>query len=110
MGVAPVRGSRAAALPPKGTNVSVFRDRAEWIEELEFKLGPQRGRLAATMDLLTDAVIVLGTHEAYCRAARGSTRPAPDLREALRHLEHAKELIAGMLSDPAKPSTPPGRA
>ena len=35
--------------------MSVYEDRKQALEEYEFRMGLERGRLAVTMDLLTDA-------------------------------------------------------
>lgn len=78
--------------------MSVFAERAELLDRLEFKFGKQRGRLAATMDVLSDAEVLLGSHLAYCQAARGSSRPPPDLDDARRQVQYAKELVASLLA------------
>ncbi len=77
--------------------MSVFRERAELIDHLVFKLGTQRGRLAACMDILTDLTVVLGTHTAYCQKGKSDARPAADIRVALQQVAHVKELIATLL-------------
>jgi hypothetical protein len=79
--------------------MSVFIDRHDLVEPLEFKWGRQRGRLAAAMDILSDLAVVLGTHSAYCRAAGRVDRPAQDIQAALEHIQHAKELVASLLED-----------
>lgn len=81
--------------------MSVFKQRSQQLDRFEFQYGRQRGRLAATMDILTDLAVLLGTHTAYCQAAKTSPQPARDMREALRQIEHAKELIASLLHGPA---------
>ncbi len=82
--------------------MSVFSDRSELIEPLEFKWGRTRGRLAAANDILSDLAVVLGTHSAYCQAARQSTRTPDDLLYAQTCLRHAKELLATLLDDAAR--------
>ena len=79
--------------------MSVFVDRHDLVEQLEFKGGRQRGRLAATMDILSDLAVVLGTHSAYCRAAGRPDRPPQDMQAAFEHVQHAKELVASLLED-----------
>jgi len=78
--------------------MSVFSDRHDLLENLEFKHGPRRGRLVAAMDILSDAQITIGTHAAYCKQPRDPTRPTRDVEEVLRHIEHAKELLADVLA------------
>lgn len=77
--------------------MSVFDQRHELIEHFEFKLGRERGRLAAAQDLLSDLAVILGSHAAYCRVERGTTRTPADLQAALRNVEHVKELVASLL-------------
>ncbi len=81
--------------------MTVFQERAELLERFEFKHGRQRGRLAATMDILSDLAVLLGTHAAYCRLARRSPQTPRDIADALRHVEHARELLASLLAPPA---------
>lgn len=91
--------------------MSVFTERSELLDTLEFQLGRHRGRLAAAMNILADAVILVGAHQAYCRSARGADRPLPDLVQALTHLNHARELVASLLTPEHGPGdTPPVRA
>lgn len=87
--------------------MSVFVDRVDLVEPLEFKWGRRRGRLAASMDILSDLAVVLGTHAAYCRAARQSVHPPQDVQAALTHVQHAKELIASLLAEAAEEAPPP---
>ena len=77
--------------------MSVFEDRRELLENLEFKHGLVRGRLAASMDILSDAQVTIGTHAAYCKQPRDPSRPTRDIEEALRLLDHVKELLADVL-------------
>lgn len=73
--------------------MSVFEERGELLDHLEFKLGPTRGRLAAAIDILSDAQIAVGTHAAYCKQPRDPTRPTRDIEDVLRRLDHVKELL-----------------
>lgn len=88
--------------------MSVFLERAALLEDLEFKLGPVRGRLAALLDILSDVEVGVGAHTAYCQAAKHAARPPRDLREALRQVGHAKELAAALLNaaGDSKPRAP----
>lgn len=84
--------------------MSVFSERSELIETLEFKWGRARGRLAAANDILSDLAVTLGTHAAYCQAARQSTRVSSDLTYAQTCLRHAKELLASLLEEQPRES------
>lgn len=77
--------------------MSVFEDRRDLLENLEFKHGPLRGRLAASMDILSDAQVTIGAHAAYCKRPRDPSRPTRDIEEALKLLDHVKELLADVL-------------
>ena len=53
--------------------LSVFYDRQAELEKYEFMMGEARGRLAVTLDALTDAPILAGSIECTARA-RGTLR------------------------------------
>lgn len=78
---------------------SAFDDRRETLEKHEFMLGIPRGRLAVTLDMITDALILVGQHGVYCTSARNPTQPALDLRTVMQQLTGAKELIQSVLQE-----------
>lgn len=84
--------------------MSVFDDRRDLLDHLEFKYGVVRGRLAATMDILTDAQVAIGAHAAYCKQPRDPSRPTRDIEEVLKQLGDAKELLADVLAALGKTS------
>ena len=43
-------------------------------------MGLERGRLAVTLDLLTDALVLVGQHGVYCQSARQPGKPAMDIQ------------------------------
>jgi len=77
--------------------VSVFYDRQAEIEKYEFMMGVARGRLAVTLDALTDALILVGQHGVYCSSARNPAVPALDLQAVLANINGAKELVASVM-------------
>ena len=79
--------------------MSVFDDHREEIEKHEFMMGTARGRLAVTMDLLTDALILVGQHGVYCTSNRNPARPAMDLQGVLGSLNGAKELVSSVMEE-----------
>jgi hypothetical protein len=79
--------------------MSVFEDHKEEIEKHEFMMGPARGRLAVTMDLLTDALILVGQHGVYCTSNRNPSKPAMDLQTVLSSLNGAKELVSSVMEE-----------
>lgn len=77
--------------------MSVFDDHKDELEKYEFMMGTARGRLAVTLDLLTDALILVGQHGVYCTSNRNPSKPALDLQNVLASIEGAKELIASVM-------------
>ena len=56
-------------------------------------MSPVRGRLATALDILTDALTLVGQHGVYCRSARQPQYPAMDVRLVLDQIQDSKELI-----------------
>ncbi len=79
--------------------MSVYEDRRRELEEYEFRMGMERGRLAVTLDLLTDAMVLVGQHGVYCQSARQPGKPAMDVQLIDRSLADAKELIASVMAE-----------
>ena len=78
---------------------SAFDDQRETLEKHEFMLGIPRGRLAVTLDMITDALILVGQHGVYCTSARNPNVPALDLQTVLQQLTGAKELIQSVMQE-----------
>ena len=79
--------------------MSVYDDRKQALEEYEFRMGIERGRLAVTLDLLTDAVVLVGQHGIYCQSARQPGKPAMDIEMISQCLTGAKELVASVMKE-----------
>jgi hypothetical protein len=77
--------------------MSVYQDRKDDLERLEFQMGLERGRLAVTLDLLTDALVLVGQHGVYCQSARQPGKPAMDIQIINRCIADAKELVASVM-------------
>lgn len=77
--------------------MSVFDEQKTELERHEFMMGPERGRLAVALDLLTDSLILVGQHGVYCNSARNPSKPALDLQAVQSGLEGAKELIQSVM-------------
>jgi hypothetical protein len=77
--------------------MSVFYDRQQELEKYEFMMGEARGRLAVTLDALTDALVLIGQHGVYCSSARNPAVPALDLQAVLVNINGAKELVATVM-------------
>jgi hypothetical protein len=80
-------------------SMSVFDDRKDELEKHEFMMGPARGRLAVTLDALTDALVLVGQHGVYCQSARQPGRPAMDVQIILKSLNDAKELVSSVMQE-----------
>jgi hypothetical protein len=81
-------------MPAPQTAIAQRRDD---LERFEFMLGPERGRLAVTLDMLTDALILIGQHGIYCVSSRNPSKPALDLEAVLSEIGGAKELIQSVM-------------
>jgi hypothetical protein len=79
--------------------MSVYEDRKQALEEYEFRMGLERGRLAVTLDLLTDALVLVGQHGVYCQSARQPGKPAMDVQIISKCLTDAKELVATVMAE-----------
>jgi hypothetical protein len=72
---------------------SVFSRHGEELEKHETMMGRDRGRLAVALDLLTDALAMVGQHGIYCQSARHPGRPTMDITMVLEQIRDAKELV-----------------
>jgi hypothetical protein len=62
-------------------------------ERYEFQMGAIRGSLATALDVLTDALALVGQHSVYCRSQRQPQYPAMDVRLVMEQIEESKGLI-----------------
>ena len=79
--------------------MSVYQDRAEELERFEFQMGFERGRLAVTLDMLTDALSLVGQHGVYCQSARQPGKPAMDVQLIMTLVTDSKELIITVMEE-----------
>lgn len=79
--------------------MSVYNERREDLERHEFMMGLERGRLAVTLDMLTDALVLVGQHGVYCQSARQPGRPAMDIQMITHLLEDSKELVTSVMDE-----------
>jgi hypothetical protein len=86
--------------------MSVYDERREELERHEFMMGVPRGRLAVTLDILTDALVLVGQHGVYCRSARQPGMPAMDIQMITKSIADAKEMIAGVMEELRAKKTP----
>jgi hypothetical protein len=79
--------------------MNVYQERKEELEKHEFMMGVPRGRLAVTLDVLTDALVLVGQHGVYCQSARQPGKPAMDIQVIAKSISDAKELIASVMTE-----------
>lgn len=72
------------------TAVDRHRDQLEIHETM---MGASRGRLAIALDLLTDALAMVGQHGVYCQSTRHPGKPTLDIAVVLQQIGDAKELL-----------------
>jgi hypothetical protein len=67
----------------------------EKLEDLQFMLGPDAGRLALVLEQLTDAMALVNLHAVYCRVEKGlrAGQPPLDVAQLLQLLQTAKGLV-----------------
>jgi len=60
--------------------MSAFQEHQEELEHYEQMFGRERGRLAVSLDRLTNALVLVGQHGVYCTSQRNPALPAMDLQ------------------------------
>lgn len=78
---------------------SVFDEKRQELELHELQMGVPRGRLAVSLDILTDALTLVGQHGVYCQSARQLGKPAMDIQIVVNELSAAKELISSVMEE-----------
>jgi hypothetical protein len=79
--------------------MTILDEKKAELERYEFMMGPERGRLAVALDLITDSLILIGQHGVYCASSRNPSKPALDLQAILGGMEGAKELIQSVMEE-----------
>jgi hypothetical protein len=77
--------------------MSVFEDHKEELEHYETMMGERRGRLAVSLDRLTNALVLVGQHGVYCHTARDPEKPVMDIRQITQEIRDAKSLIQSVM-------------
>jgi len=88
-----------SALAERVARMSAFEEHKEELERYEQMFGRDRGRLAVSLDRLTNALVLVGQHGVYCTSQRNPTLPAMDLRMIVQELTHAKELLQSVMEE-----------
>lgn len=79
--------------------MNAFEEHQEELEKYEQMLGKERGRLAVSLDRITNALVLVGQHGVYCTSQRNPAVPAMDLRMIVQELTHAKELMQAVMEE-----------
>jgi hypothetical protein len=90
--------------------MSAFEEHQEELDRYEQMFGKERGRLAVSLDRITNALVLAGQHGVYCTSQRNPAVPAMDLRMISQELTHAKELIQSVMEEIRKKRQVPGNA
>ena len=92
---------RLSLISSSGYNHSmpVFDEKQEELEHYETMMGVPRGRLAVTMDTITDAMALVGQHGVYCQSQRWPGKPVMDIQIIMKSLTDAKELIQSVMEE-----------
>lgn len=100
--VVPAVQREFAGFGGKGPEMSAFEEHQEELEHYEQMFGKERGRLAVSLDRITNALVLVGQHGVYCTSQRNPTVPSMDLRIIAQELAHAKELIQAVMEEMKK--------
>lgn len=79
--------------------MSVFDDHKQELDHYETMMGAARGRLAVSLDLLTDALALVGQHGVYCQSARQAGKPAMDIQAIMKGITDAKQLMQSAMEE-----------
>jgi hypothetical protein len=90
-----------SSMPQRSYNLCmpVFDEKQEELEHYETMMGIPRGRLAVTMDTITDAMALVGQHGVYCQSQRWPGKPVMDIQIIMKNLTDAKELIQSVMEE-----------
>ena len=79
--------------------MNAFEEHKDELEHSEQMYGRERGRLAVSLDRMTNAMVLVGQHGVYCTSQRNPMMPAMDLRMITQELEHAKQLVQAVMEE-----------
>jgi hypothetical protein len=79
--------------------MSAFNEYREDLERAEQMYGAERGRLAVSLDRITNAMVLVGQHGVYCTSQRNPTVPMMDIRMITLELANAKELLQSVMEE-----------
>jgi hypothetical protein len=77
--------------------VSALETHRDSLEVHETMMGATRGRIAVALDLLTDALAMVGQHGVYCQSTRVPGKPTLDIALVIEQIGDAKELLQSVI-------------
>jgi hypothetical protein len=80
-------------------DMSALEEHRETLEHHEFMMGKARGRLAVTLDLLTDALVLVGQHTVYTQSNAKKKKLPNDIKMIIKGIEQSKELIFSAMEE-----------
>lgn len=80
--------------------MSTFDKHRDALEVHETMMGASKGRLAVALDLLTDALAMVGQHGVYCQSLRFPGKPTLDIALVIEQIGDAKELVQSVIELP----------
>jgi hypothetical protein len=79
--------------------MSALDEHADELDHYETMMGPHRGKLAVSLDLVTNALVLVGQHGVYCHTNRDPDTPVMDIRVITAELTKAKQLIQAVMEN-----------
>jgi hypothetical protein len=79
--------------------MGILEEKRRELDQYEFMMGVTRGRLAVALDVLTDALTLVGQHGVYCQSGRQPGKPAMDVQIVMKGITDAKELITSVMEE-----------
>jgi hypothetical protein len=79
--------------------MSAFDDHKDELQHYEQLFGKHRGRLAVSLDRMTNALVLVGQHGVYCHSHRDPSKPTMDIQIIQEELGKAKELVQSVMED-----------
>ena len=79
--------------------MSAFDDHKDELQHYEQLFGKHRGRLAVSLDRVTNALVLVGQHGVYCHSHRDPSKPTMDIQIIQQELSKAKELVQSVMED-----------
>ena len=77
--------------------MSAFDKHRDALEVHETMMGSANGRVAVALDLLTDALAMVGQHGVYCQSTRMPGKPTLYIALVLERIVDAKELLQSVI-------------